>query len=197
MKEKIKDLFHWYGTTASFMTHKKMGLIPCDSIAFLGQTGQIYTQGEILGVSTEEFKVFKDIVTNIEKLFTEGAEDTIDNIYDMLHFLQGYTGDDRLKIIIDKITDALNSHISDNQNPHNVTKEQVGLGNVDNTSDADKPVSNAVLETLNDYVKFDDTVTAEKAGVMTPEDYERLNNMEDGATHDTAITIEELNEILI
>ena len=28
-------------------------------------------------------------------------------------------------------------------NPHNVTKSQVGLGNVDNTSDMDKPVSNA------------------------------------------------------
>ena len=33
------------------------------------------------------------------------------------------------------------THIEDNENPHGVTKAQVGLGNVDNTADADKPVS--------------------------------------------------------
>lgn len=34
-------------------------------------------------------------------------------------------------------------------NPHSVTKTQVGLGNVDNTSDADKPVSTAQQAALN------------------------------------------------
>jgi hypothetical protein len=37
----------------------------------------------------------------------------------------------------------IQSHISNTSNPHSVTKSQVGLGNVDNTSDADKPVSTA------------------------------------------------------
>lgn len=37
----------------------------------------------------------------------------------------------------------LDSHVADTSNPHQVTKEQVGLGNVDNTSDADKPISAA------------------------------------------------------
>ena len=41
------------------------------------------------------------------------------------------------------ITSNLNNHISDYHNPHKVTKAQVGLSDVDNTSDADKPVSNA------------------------------------------------------
>lgn len=45
--------------------------------------------------------------------------------------------------------DTLTSHTSDNSNPHKVTKGQVGLGNVDNTSDADKPISTAVQEALN------------------------------------------------
>jgi hypothetical protein len=40
-------------------------------------------------------------------------------------------------------TDSLNAHKADTNNPHSVTKAQVGLGNVDNTSDADKPVSTA------------------------------------------------------
>lgn len=35
----------------------------------------------------------------------------------------------------------LNAHINDTNNPHNVTKAQLGLGNVDNTADVDKPVS--------------------------------------------------------
>ena len=40
-------------------------------------------------------------------------------------------------------------HILDTNNPHNVTKAQVGLGNVDNTSDLDKPVSTATQTALN------------------------------------------------
>ena len=35
----------------------------------------------------------------------------------------------------------LDSHVASTSNPHSVTATQVGLGNVDNTSDADKPVS--------------------------------------------------------
>ena len=37
----------------------------------------------------------------------------------------------------------LNTHVNNTNNPHNVTKAQVGLGNVDNTSDANKPLSTA------------------------------------------------------
>lgn len=39
--------------------------------------------------------------------------------------------------------DDLQDHIADANNPHKVTKAQVGLGSVDNTSDVDKPVSTA------------------------------------------------------
>ena len=44
---------------------------------------------------------------------------------------------------------TLNSHISNTNNPHTVTKAQVGLGNVNNTSDADKPISTAQQTALN------------------------------------------------
>lgn len=40
------------------------------------------------------------------------------------------------------------AHATDTNNPHSVTKTQVGLGNVDNTSDADKPVSTAQATAL-------------------------------------------------
>jgi hypothetical protein len=44
---------------------------------------------------------------------------------------------------------ANDDHNNSTDNPHNVTKAQVGLGNVDNTSDADKPVSTATQDALN------------------------------------------------
>ena len=47
-------------------------------------------------------------------------------------------------------TDKVNTHVADLNNPHQVTKEQVGLGNVNNTSDLDKPVSNATQELINE-----------------------------------------------
>ena len=39
------------------------------------------------------------------------------------------------------ITQAVEDHLADTENPHGVTAEQVGLGNVDNTADADKTVA--------------------------------------------------------
>ena len=46
------------------------------------------------------------------------------------------------------VKDSLDVHIADKANPHQVTKEQVGLGNVDNTADIDKPVSNATKSAI-------------------------------------------------
>ncbi len=51
--------------------------------------------------------------------------------------------------IVEEITGDLNSHEADTTNPHEVTKEQVGLDEVDNTSDADKPISTAQQTALN------------------------------------------------
>ncbi|HNA40289.1 MAG TPA: hypothetical protein PLR84_12335, partial [Chitinophagales bacterium] len=62
------------------------------------------------------------------------------------------------------------NHLSNFSNPHNVTKAQVGLSNVDNTSDVNKPVSTAqsaadavVLSTSESYT--DAAITALKDGV--------------------------------
>lgn len=41
------------------------------------------------------------------------------------------------------------NHEANTNNPHSVTKSQVGLGNVDNTSDANKPLSVAAATALN------------------------------------------------
>ena len=54
------------------------------------------------------------------------------------------------------VKDSLDEHIADKNNPHQVTKEQVGLGNVDNTADTDKPISSAVATAIT-------TLTTNKA----------------------------------
>lgn len=53
--------------------------------------------------------------------------------------------DDAQEELIQQNTD----HAENKKNPHGVTKAQVGLGNVDNTSDANKPISNATQTALN------------------------------------------------
>lgn len=50
---------------------------------------------------------------------------------------------------INAVQTNLETHINNKSNPHKVTKNQVGLGNVDNTSDANKPISNATQTALN------------------------------------------------
>lgn len=52
----------------------------------------------------------------------------------------------------DALTTKINNHINNTNNPHKVTKAQVGLENVDNTSDLNKPVSNIQKE----YIKSED-----------------------------------------
>ena len=68
--------------------------------------------------------------------------------------------EDSLLSELDRVVDEANEHIEDtvaahearNDNPHGVTADQVGLGNVDNTSDAEKPVSVAQQEALDGKV---------------------------------------------
>lgn len=50
---------------------------------------------------------------------------------------------------INAVQTNLETHINNKSNPHEVNKDQVGLGNVDNTSDANKPISNATQTALN------------------------------------------------
>lgn len=77
--------------------------------------------------------------------------------------------------------DAINNHKSDTSNPHNVTPAQIGLGNVDNTSDLDKPISTAVQKAIDN--KADKTVATTSAdGLMSAEDKGKLDAFEITAT---------------
>lgn len=68
--------------------------------------------------------------TNVEGALTEIAETVAEN-------------NEKLTSEIRGVGTLLTNHKNDKDNPHGVTKTQVGLGNVDNTTDLDKPISNA------------------------------------------------------
>ena len=70
------------------------------------------------------------------------------------------------------VDSKVDTHVARDDNPHGVTKAQVGLGNVDNTSDADKPISTATQSALDLKANVDNAVltgipTAPTAAVGT------------------------------
>ena len=83
----------------------------------------------------------------------------------------------RISADAEEIDEAINTlkncdipgHIADKANPHEVTKAQIGLGNVDNTSDADKPISTATQAELimnrNAIIELIDSGTKNMLGI--------------------------------
>lgn len=79
---------------------------------------------------TKEVNDRKGEITRVEKLITDEAAT-------------------RAQADID-VNEKVDLHMGNKSNPHGVTKAQVGLGNVNNTSDADKPVSTAQAMAIAD-----------------------------------------------
>lgn len=90
------------------------------------ETADATLQGNI----TKEVNDRKGEITRIEKLITDEAAT-------------------RAQADID-VNEKVDLHIANKSNPHGVTKAQVGLANVNNTSDADKPVSTAQATAIAD-----------------------------------------------
>nr|DAH32125.1 MAG TPA: putative tail fiber protein [Caudoviricetes sp.] len=68
------------------------------------------------------------------------------------------------------------NHIGNKNNPHGVNKAQVGLGNVDNTRDADKPVSTAVQKALDNKAN-NSVATSSANGLMSKDDKTKLDEL--------------------
>lgn len=70
--------------------------------------------------------------------------------------LSSLTSGEKLSIAFGKLSKAVTdfiAHLANKSNPHSVTKSQVGLGNCDNTSDVNKPVSTAQAAAIADAKK--------------------------------------------
>lgn len=75
------------------------------------------------------------------------------DITNALNEAKAYTDDAKIaleRLIHKVIKESLDAHINNKSNPHNVTKAQVGLGNVSNLAPADMPVSNAQATAIAD-----------------------------------------------
>lgn len=84
----------------------------------------------------------------------------------------------------------LDSHTDNKSNPHNVTKSQVGLGNVDNTSDANKPVSTAQREALDSLKsELSETIVSEaKEWTIADEDGNVVAKVDSNGLETTTVT---------
>ena len=65
---------------------------------------------------------------------------------------------DEVNAEFEKNKQTHNNHAENKNNPHNVTKEQVGLSNVDNTSDANKPVSDPQRAEFDKKISISDLI---------------------------------------
>lgn len=74
------------------------------------------------------------------------------------------------------IKESLDAHIGNKSNPHNVTKAQIGLGNVQNLAPADMPVSTAQAASIAD---------AKAAGTKAQTDLSTHANSKDNPHHVT------------
>lgn len=94
----------------------------------------------------------------------------------------------------ESISNSLQNHISDEANPHNITKEQLELGNVDNTSDMDKPVSIAQQNSLDSALSTHNTseISHSDIRLLVSGLTTRLNALAD--SDDT--TLDQLSEIV-
>lgn len=86
----------------------------------------------------------KLITINQASSFTAGVMSASDKTK-----LDGLKAQAEIETSISNVQNNLNAHINNRTNPHRVTKEQIGLDQVDNTSDANKPISNATQTALN------------------------------------------------
>lgn len=85
--------------------------------------------------------IIDNLTTNVSDKPLSAAQGVVLN--NLISVLQG--------VVDGKVSmDTFTSHTGDTSNPHGVTKAQVGLGNVDDTSDMNKPVSNAQAQAIAD-----------------------------------------------
>jgi len=106
-------------------------------------------------------KIKQETITPIDAIFANGdKQDVINNKSQGQHNAIKILATHANRSILDATEEALTTakqtkyegaytHSVATGNPHGTTKEQVGLGNADNTSDANKPISTATQEALD------------------------------------------------
>lgn len=111
---------------------------------YAGQQEELY-QNWITG-QQDNFSLWRK---EQEGMFTHWYETTTEkwrkDFQEWFEYLRGWFSDDA----VGKMQMEIVQHVQDNSNPHGLDKAQIGMGNVDNTSDMDKPVSVAQQAALD------------------------------------------------
>ena len=104
--------------------------------------------------ATRQFEIVNNSISELlEKIIGNGGLDSVKE--DIYNHINDFSNPHRVTasqigaVSISTYTD----HIQNFHNPHNVTAQQIGLGNVNNTSDMDKPISNAMQEALDEMME--------------------------------------------
>ena len=160
-------------------------------VKVLGRVAAITTEGIV--ASAEQ--VFDDQYGDsgeFQNVINQNFTDTQQSIKDQLADLTKHHEEDILAVnqriqtevfpAISDVNNKLIGHTSDENNPHSVTKAQVGLSNVDNTSDANKPISTAQQnkfdEVISDYTKK----ISDESTARSNADKQLQSNIDDLAT---------------
>ena len=102
---------------------------------------------------------------NIPASRVEGMQELLDAKAEAATVSQMQTGFSEANADIAELYGIIDEHTSDTHNPHSVSKSQVGLGNVDNTSDANKPISTATQTALDGKAAASHTHTKAQVGL--------------------------------
>lgn len=118
----------------------------------------VYTAGNGIKIVNSQINISNEVLDEISQLRIDLGDEATEreNI------------DAGLRNDLNALGRNLDIHNGRTDNPHNVTKEQLGLENVDNTADIDKPISTAVQTALNK----ESTLREEADNALT----EKINN---------------------
>ena len=168
MSDETYHIWHYYSNlstwrddgvdTVSTFTNDKKGIIQ-------GSTNDGYVAAENGLGKVYGWDTVKTDITNLQNNLNSNVSNINQNIANVVNDLAAnvvilgnaytqannaytqantaYTRANEAYDLASAANNTVNSHIADTNNPHQVTAEQVGLGNVDNTSDLDKPISTA------------------------------------------------------
>lgn len=130
-------------------------------LTYNAETGVLsQTNGYVIPTTSRMSTIESGIATNAANLLVEtreriyaieAANTRIDNVVLDLNgeIIDRTHADDVINGTISTLSGSLNSHVTNTNNPHNVTKAQIGLGNVNNTADLDKPISTLTQQALD------------------------------------------------
>lgn len=145
----VGDSVDYNGSSYVMFNNAIAGVLPTDTtywqvLASKGNPGTVGTSGQGVPIGGTTGQVLSKIdATNYNTQWVTSGGGTSD------HTLLTNIGTNTHAQIDTAVSNSA-SHIANTSNPHSVTKTQVGLGNVDNTSDVDKPVSTAQQTALDD-----------------------------------------------